>query len=332
MPISLKQLEIFRAVVVSGSISTAAKRMRLSQPTMSQQLAKVEEILGVQLVIRNRSGVIELTNAGEYWFKAANDMIKRFDGLMAEHKSRFGDGKFDVRMGATPTLRVRFASAVARMVLEDDQLARFDLFWGLSSSEVVDQLRLHHVNFAIVNSVAVEPAIASHEVTPVFEDRIAWVVPREIPTSALVAAISANSTVLKKYPALGRHVTLGREMPMQPASDDWYRQFVPRSNPSFGVMTYLSGVELVAEGICTCHCPLSLLPNLPSLLANRLRWYVLPNFKRDIVVVVPKHLLSLKPYARLRNRVLDFFQHEYSGEMASPRVLNMESLLSKAKL
>ncbi len=332
MSVSLRQLEIFRAVVVSGSITKASKRLGVSQPTMSQQLAKIEETLDVQLLIRNRSGVVELTYAGEYWFKAANDMIKRFDGYLSEHKSKFGEGKFSVRLGTTPTLRGRFASAVARMVLEDDQLTRFDLFWGLNSSDVVEQLLLHNVNFAIVNSVAVEPALASHQVTPVYRDRIAWVVPDEVPESALVETLSGNPAALQKYPGLGRHVTLGPEAPMQPASDDWYRHYVPQSNPTFGAMTYLSAVEFAAEGLCTCHCPLSLLPNLPSSVASRLRWYVIPDFGRDIVLVVPKHLLSLRPYAQLHARVLEFVKSDYSGEMVSPEVLDMATLLSKAHL
>jgi len=330
MPVSLKQLKIFRAVVVSGSITKASKRMGLSQPTMSQQLAKIEEILEVQLLIRNRSGVVELTEAGEYWLKASNEMIKRFDNLASEHKSRFGDGKFSVRLGTTPTLRGRFASAIAGMVLEDDRLTRFDLFWALNSAEVVDQLLLHKINFALVNSAAIEPARASHVVSPVYTDRIAWVVPDAVPTSALVESLSENSSVPQKYPALGRHVILNQRVATQPASEDWYRYFLPQSAPTFGAMTHLSAVELVAEGLCTCHCPLSLLPNLPASVSSRLRWYVIPDFTRDIVLAVPKHLLSLKPYAQLHQRILKFVTNAYSDEMQSPEVLDMTTLLYKS--
>ncbi len=330
MPITLKQLEIFRAIVVSGSITKAAKRMGLSQPTMSQQLAKIEETLEVQLVIRTRSSVIELTEAGEYWLKAANEMIMRFDRLASEHKSRFGDSKFSVRLGTTPTLRGRFSSAVGSMVLEEELLTRFDLFWALNSSEVVDQLLLHKINFAIVNATAIEPTRASHMVSPLYKDRIAWVVPDAIPTSALVESLSANASVPVRYPALGRHVILDQQVSSQPASDDWYRYFLPQSDPTFGVMTHLSAVEFVAEGLCTCHCPLSLLPNLPSSISSHLRWYVIPEFGRDIVLVVPKHLLSLKPYAQLHQRVLEFVKSAYSDEMLSPEVLDLTSLLDRA--
>ena len=46
MDITLKQLQIFRAVVIAGSITKASRRVGLSQPSISQQLAKLEERLG----------------------------------------------------------------------------------------------------------------------------------------------------------------------------------------------------------------------------------------------------------------------------------------------
>ena len=43
MDITLKQLEIFEAVIVAGSITKASRRIGLSQPSISQQLDKLEE-------------------------------------------------------------------------------------------------------------------------------------------------------------------------------------------------------------------------------------------------------------------------------------------------
>jgi len=55
---TFRHLEILRAVVVAGSITKASHRIGLSQPSISQQLAKLEETLGVQLINRNRTGSI----------------------------------------------------------------------------------------------------------------------------------------------------------------------------------------------------------------------------------------------------------------------------------
>lgn len=58
MDFTFRQLEIFRAVVVAGSITKASARIGLSQPSISQQLAKLEESLGVQLINRDRKSVV----------------------------------------------------------------------------------------------------------------------------------------------------------------------------------------------------------------------------------------------------------------------------------
>ena len=76
MDFTFRQLEIFRAVVVSGSITKASHRIGLSQPSISQQLAKLEDSLGVQLVNRNRTGSVSLTPAGDFWYRAAQDLTE----------------------------------------------------------------------------------------------------------------------------------------------------------------------------------------------------------------------------------------------------------------
>lgn len=52
--LSMSQLESFLAVVDAGSFQLAAERLNCSQPSISQQLRRLEEGLGVRLVARNR--------------------------------------------------------------------------------------------------------------------------------------------------------------------------------------------------------------------------------------------------------------------------------------
>lgn len=49
---SLRQLRTFLAVVETGSVSTAARLLRLTQPAVSQQLRQLERTLGVRLLDR----------------------------------------------------------------------------------------------------------------------------------------------------------------------------------------------------------------------------------------------------------------------------------------
>ena len=138
MDITFKQLEIFRWVVVAGSITKASHRVGLSQPSISQQLAKLEETLDVQLIIRNRTGLVSMTPAGEFWFKASEDMLGRMANTMSEHNQRFKHSSVVLRLGATPVLRGRFTAAAARIAQSAPGFVKFELVYDLNSSALVE--------------------------------------------------------------------------------------------------------------------------------------------------------------------------------------------------
>jgi DNA-binding transcriptional LysR family regulator len=67
---NLKQLEYFAAVVEAGNISSAAKKLHVSQPPLSTQMKLLEEELGVKLMERGARN-IKLTEAGKTLYKRA---------------------------------------------------------------------------------------------------------------------------------------------------------------------------------------------------------------------------------------------------------------------
>jgi DNA-binding transcriptional LysR family regulator len=69
---NLNQLRVFRAVLEQGSITQAARALRISQPAVSKQLAELEASLGAPLVDRLPRG-IRLTAAGE----VLSDFVRR---------------------------------------------------------------------------------------------------------------------------------------------------------------------------------------------------------------------------------------------------------------
>jgi aminoethylphosphonate catabolism LysR family transcriptional regulator len=64
MSVSHAQLKAFHAVAVHGSFTTAAERLFLTQPAISDQVRKLEERFGVLLFHRNKRSV-RLTDLGE---------------------------------------------------------------------------------------------------------------------------------------------------------------------------------------------------------------------------------------------------------------------------
>jgi DNA-binding transcriptional LysR family regulator len=69
---NLNQLRVFRAILDEGSITRAARTLRISQPAVSKQLAELEASLGAPLVDRLPRG-IRLTAAGEL----LSDFVRR---------------------------------------------------------------------------------------------------------------------------------------------------------------------------------------------------------------------------------------------------------------
>ncbi|HEY6459531.1 MAG TPA: LysR family transcriptional regulator, partial [Polyangiaceae bacterium] len=64
MHVSWSELELFLAVADAGSLSGAAKRLQVTQPTVSRQLAELEAQLGEPLFLRAVDGA-RLTAFGE---------------------------------------------------------------------------------------------------------------------------------------------------------------------------------------------------------------------------------------------------------------------------
>lgn len=79
----LRQLRYAVQVAEEKSISRAAKKLLIAQPSLSQQIAKLEKELGVLLFNRN-SNRIELTVAGESFLEKAVKILDQVEQLSRE--------------------------------------------------------------------------------------------------------------------------------------------------------------------------------------------------------------------------------------------------------
>lgn len=72
-PLEWTALRDFLAVAEAGSLSAAARRLGVSQPTLTRRMAALEERLGAELFLRTPRG-LELTDAGEAILEPARHM------------------------------------------------------------------------------------------------------------------------------------------------------------------------------------------------------------------------------------------------------------------
>lgn len=99
----LHQLRYFAAVARTGNFTKAAAACNVSQPSLSQQILKLEAEVGEALFERRRDGA-ELTLAGELLLRHAERAL----GEVAQAESRLRDirrlARGRMRLGAIPTI------------------------------------------------------------------------------------------------------------------------------------------------------------------------------------------------------------------------------------
>lgn len=101
-----RQLRYFVKIVEAGSFSKAASVVHIAQPALSQQIAELEERLGVALLQRSARGV-RPTAAGEIFYKEASAILHQLDQLPGVVRSSTGDVDGIVNLGFVSSLAPR---------------------------------------------------------------------------------------------------------------------------------------------------------------------------------------------------------------------------------
>lgn len=101
--ISLKQLRYYLVSAKHNSLRQAARELKISQPSLSAQLQKLEESLGVELFERSKGG-INLTPLGRDLLNHAQQAVNAAEVIVdaAAFATKGPSGTF--RLGASPTL------------------------------------------------------------------------------------------------------------------------------------------------------------------------------------------------------------------------------------
>jgi LysR family hydrogen peroxide-inducible transcriptional activator len=105
--VEIHQLRYFCAVVKCGSFTKAAKREHVSQPSLSQQIIKLEVELGVKLFDRFH-GQVGLTSAGNIFLAKAETILEQLNSVKRELEDINGIEQGKVSLGASPNISPDF--------------------------------------------------------------------------------------------------------------------------------------------------------------------------------------------------------------------------------
>jgi DNA-binding transcriptional LysR family regulator len=104
-PIEWTALRDFLAVAESGSLSAAARRLGVSQPTLTRRMAALEDRLGTELFLRTPRG-LELTETGESILEPARHMEQQARNIEVAVTGRDRALAGPVRITATEGLAI----------------------------------------------------------------------------------------------------------------------------------------------------------------------------------------------------------------------------------
>lgn len=106
-----RQLEAFHAVMVTGSVTDASQRLRLSQPAVSRLVSELERAIGIRLFERSKGSALRPTPEAEAFHL---EVERSFTGLQA--LTRVAN---DIRNARGGNLRIACLPALATGFLPD---------------------------------------------------------------------------------------------------------------------------------------------------------------------------------------------------------------------
>ena len=170
---NFRQVEAFRAVMVTGSASRAADLLNVTQPAISRSILELEKATGFQLFDRVRGRLVP-TAEGHLFFRDVETTFQGLDRLKASAARIRDFGTGDIRvaslaaMGSTlvphalrlfrarhPAIAITLQVTASATVRELLMSSRFDV--GLAADEI-DVAGLEHQLFATPQAMCALPA------------------------------------------------------------------------------------------------------------------------------------------------------------------------------
>ncbi|MEN7974065.1 MAG: LysR family transcriptional regulator, partial [Verrucomicrobiota bacterium] len=99
----IHQLAYFVAIVETGGFSRAAERCNVAQPSLSQQIKKLENEIGQPLFDRLGRKVV-LTDMGKLLLPRARAILEELQGIKVDLPTDIQDGHGTLTVGFIPTI------------------------------------------------------------------------------------------------------------------------------------------------------------------------------------------------------------------------------------
>lgn len=165
--IDVKYVRYLMMLEKYGSISRAARALGLAQPSLSENIVRLEQRLGTNLAVRGPRGVT-LTEAGRYLAREGRSLIAMSENL-ARNLMQFGDAlQGSVSVGIPPSLSLLISVPLAETIRLETPGIKLHLSEGLTG-HILDWLEDEDLDFGFVYA---QPEDSQFLSVPVMEEEI----------------------------------------------------------------------------------------------------------------------------------------------------------------
>ena len=126
--LELRHLRYLVAVADAGTFTHAAEEMFIAQPTLSQQIRRLEEMVGTALLYRRRDGV-ELTEAGRVLLEESRTVLSLLEHGVTRARQVAGLGRPRLRFVLPPNLPERLAVTISSRLRSTAAAAGAEIGW-----------------------------------------------------------------------------------------------------------------------------------------------------------------------------------------------------------
>ncbi len=185
--ISMRQLQIFEAVVRLGGVTRASEALKLTQPTVSMQVKKLTDTIGLPLIERGAQGN-RTTTAGRDVYTAAQEILTRLEALGDSTSELTGVIKGSLSISVITTAKYFMPHLLGAFIAKHPQV--IPRLTVTNRSQVIQRLKSNEDDLIIMGQVPNEMAVQSY---PLIDNQLVVVAPfghpltsaRNIPLEAL---------------------------------------------------------------------------------------------------------------------------------------------------
>ncbi|SEF63527.1 LysR family transcriptional regulator [Marinobacterium lutimaris] len=193
--LTLRQIEIIRAIKVAGSIIGAARLLNVSQPGLSRTMKHVESSLGIKLFTRSGGKYTPSAEASTI-FAQLNDLYKKLNDLNTS-LNQLEDGRgFELTFGSVPSIAMSMVPRSLRRISERHPDLHINAE-TLKLEEAIDYLLLGRGEFVCMSYRLNHPAI---DFQPLEEGKLCCVVHRD---HELAKLDKVSAEQIARFPLIG---------------------------------------------------------------------------------------------------------------------------------